>query len=73
MLGCGIVDLEAICGFFNCHLVLIDQVDQFSAFGRLDGVVASLVFGERRDRIRKRLRFLCSRSGLRLDVAAHSS
>ena len=66
MLGCGVVDLEAICCFFDGHLVLIDQVDQLLAFGGLDGVVASLVLGDRRDRIGKRFLFLGSRSCLLL-------
>ena len=70
MLGCRVVDFKAICGFFNSHLVLIDHVDQLLALVRLDGVVASLGLGERRDRIRKRFRLLGSRSCLRLDIAA---
>ena len=52
VLGCRVVYLEAICCFFDGHLVLIDHIDQLEALGRLDGVVASLALGERRDRIR---------------------
>ena len=70
MLGCRVVDFKAICGFFNSHLVLIDHIDQLLALVGLDGVVASLGLGERRDRIRKRFRLLGSRSCLRLDIAA---
>ena len=54
MLGCGVVNLKAVCGFFDGHLVLIDHVDQLLALVGLDGVVATLAFEERRDRIRKR-------------------
>ena len=56
MLGGRIIDLKAICSFFNCHLVLIDHADKLAALGRIDGVVASLALGDRRDRIRKRFR-----------------
>ena len=73
MLGCGVVDLKAICGFFNSHLVLIDHIDQLEALVGLDGVVASLALGERRDRIRKRFRLLGGRCCLRLDITAHGS
>ena len=73
VLGCGVVDLKAICGFFNSHLVLIDHIDQLEALVGLDGVVASLALGERRDRIRKTFRLLGSRCCLRLDVTAHGS
>ena len=73
VLGCGVVYLEAICGFLNSHLVLIDHIDQLEALVGLDGVVASLALGERRNRIRKRFRLLGSRCCLRLDVTAHGS
>ena len=75
MLGCGVVNLKAICGFFDGHLVLIDHIDQLEALVGLDGVVASLAFGERRNRIRKRFlfRLLGSRCCLRLDITAHGS
>ena len=73
VLGCRVVYLEAICCFFDGHLVLIDHIDQLEALGRLDGVVASLALGERRDRIRKTFRLLGSRCCLRFDITAHGS
>ena len=70
MLGCRVVYFKAICGFLNCHLVLIDHVGQFTAFGELHGVVGAFAFGAGRDGIRKRLLLLGSRSCLRLYVTA---
>ena len=55
-------------------MVAVDHGDQFIALGRLNSIVASLVFGDRRDRIiRKRFCLLGSRSCLVLDVTARSS
>ena len=70
MLRCGVVYLEAIGCLLNCHLILIDEVNQFTALGRLDGIVASLGFGERRNGVIKMFRLLSCRSCLRLTFAA---
>lgn len=73
MLGSRVVDFEAAGSFLDCHLVLVDHLDQFLAFARFNGVVASFGLGERRERKRERFRLLCSSCRLRLEIAATSS
>jgi len=55
VLRCGVVNLKAICCFLDCHLILIDHIDQLAALGGFNGIVASLALGERRGGVRKML------------------
>ena len=65
-----VVDAQAICGFLNCHLVTIDQGDQFASLRGFNSIVAAFAPGERRDAwLGKTLRLDGCRSRLRLALA----
>ena len=40
MLGCGVVDLQAICCLFDCLLTHVYELDQLSSFYRIYGFIA---------------------------------
>ena len=73
VLGRGVVDTQAICGFLNCHLVLIDHGDQLASLRGFNGVVAPLALGEGRCGLRQVLRLLSGRGRLGLTFAAGGS
>jgi len=69
-----VVDAQAICGFLNCHLVLIDHGDQFASLRGFHSVVAAFALAELSNNwVRKVLRLDDGRCRLGLTLAAGGS